>query len=120
MSVPEVPYARSSIQPSYSPFPLLFIPYLDAVSPSHPASPWLARLARCIGDLLVCIMLWLEAATGSSVVLLDTNRQYVDMTRSFATPLPLLLTHRPTSGFVCFAPVVVAVVWGEKEERLMC
>ncbi|RMZ74232.1 hypothetical protein GMOD_00003239 [Pyrenophora seminiperda CCB06] len=34
-------------------FPLLFIPHLDVASPPHRVSPWLARLARCTGDLLV-------------------------------------------------------------------
>jgi hypothetical protein len=37
--------------------------HLDAASPPHPALPWLARLARCIGDLLVlCDMCEFKAA----------------------------------------------------------
>jgi len=52
----------------HAPFPFYTFLHLDAVSPPHPAWPWLARLARCIGDLLVVHDVVVKDAMGSSDV----------------------------------------------------
>lgn len=66
-------------------------PHLDAASPPHAALLWLARLARCTGDLLVCNLSQFKAAMKSSDVCWIRTGNMLDMTRSFATPLPLPL-----------------------------
>jgi hypothetical protein len=38
--------------------------HLDVASPPHPAEPWLARLARCTGDLLVVRYVRVQGCNG--------------------------------------------------------
>lgn len=102
-------------------FPCPSFPHLDAASLPHPASPWLARLARCTGDLLVCMMIVVRGCNGGSAVFAGHEPAICgyDSLIRHAPPTPVL-AHQPTSGFVCFAPVACGCVFGGQEEGLMC
>jgi len=126
MSVPEVPYARSSSQPSFSPFPSTHsCPHRALASPSSPplcsaATSWLARLAPehtgtedadpHRGDKRLLV----KDARSLGLCCCDRTGNMWTCSRSFATSRrpPLFQTHRPLYGCIARPEIHCGCCWG--------